>query len=133
MSPTLAPMSTMLQPAGNNCHNYGGFCVKTTAITVTWLTVCQKQQQPQMWCVLCQNSSSCIVNPNQPHFKIRFRERKLPPRVKDPPSPGEIPLDVHGRQKTPQTYKIHPHQMIAYSCCGSYCQLSEFINNHLIP
>ena len=100
MSPTLAPMSTMLQPAGNNCYNYGGFCVKTIATTVTWLAVCQKQQQLQMWRALRQNSNSCIVDPNQPNF-LKFRERKLPPRVKDPPSPGEIPLDVHGRQKTP--------------------------------
>ena len=100
MSPTLAPMSTMLQPAGNNCHNYGEFCVKTTATTVTCLAVCQKQQQLQMWRALGQNSNNRIVDPNQPNF-LRFRERKLAPGVKDPPSPGEIPLDVHGRQKTP--------------------------------
>ena len=65
-----------------------------------WLAVCAKQQQQQMWCAFCQNSKSRIVNPNQPNLLIS-RERKLPPRVKDPPSPGEIPLDVHGRQKTP--------------------------------
>ena len=79
---------------------YDRFCVKTTATTVTWVAVCQKQQQLQMWRALRQNSNSRIVDPNQPNF-LRFRERKLPPGVKDPPSPGEIPLDVHGRQKTP--------------------------------
>ena len=89
----------MLQPAGNNCHVVGFVSRQQQQLSHGWLCV-QKQQQLQMWCALCQNSRSRIVNPNQPNLLIS-RERKLPPRVKDPPSPGEIPLGVHGRQKTP--------------------------------